>query len=199
MIALYRTAQRLQEFCLAREWNFCFIGGLAVLRWGQIRVTKDVDMTLLTGFGSEENFVDQITANFKFRPVCNREFALRNRVLFQDETGVAVDIALGAIPFEQRSIQRSTLWEADSNLFLRTCSAEDLLVYKRFANRDLDWADVENILARQTNNLDLAQVRAELKPLAELKPEAPILESLERRIRRQSEPFTRIKPTSGQP
>ena len=192
MTALFKTAQRLQEFCLKRRWKFCFIGGVAVLRWGQIRVTKDVDMTLLTGFGDEEAFVDEVMAHYKIRAVGGRDFALKNRVLLvEDETGVPVDIALGAIPFEERSIDRSTLWEADTGLFLRTCSAEDLLVHKCFANRDIDWSDVENILARQANRINFAQLEAELKPLAQLKSEAPILATLARKIQGQNAPFTR--------
>jgi hypothetical protein len=192
MIALYKTAQGLQEFCLQRQWKFCFIGGLAVLRWGQIRVTKDVDMTLLTGFGGEETYVDQVIERYRLRPVCSRDFALANRVLLvEDKEGIPVDIALGAIPFEERAIERSSLWEAENGLFLRTCSAEDLVVHKCFANRDIDWSDVENILARQGRVLNLEQVREELRPLAVLKPEAPILESLERKIGRQARPFTK--------
>ena len=43
------AALRLQEFCRARDWRFCFIGGLAVQKWGEPRVTDDVDLTLLPG------------------------------------------------------------------------------------------------------------------------------------------------------
>src|SRR5204863_6854939 len=47
----------LQEFCSVREWQFCFIGGIAVQRWGEPRFTADADITLLSGFGGEESFV----------------------------------------------------------------------------------------------------------------------------------------------
>jgi hypothetical protein len=53
--------------------------------------------------------------------------------------------------------------------FLATCSAEDLLTHKVFAGRNIDWGDAEQILIRQHGRLDLEQVRAELKPLLELK------------------------------
>ena len=55
---------------------------------------------------------------------------------------------------------------------LITCSAEDLIVYKAFADRGLDWHDVETILVRQGNALDFPYIYRELGPLAELK-EAP--------------------------
>jgi hypothetical protein len=78
---------------------------------------------------------------------------------------------------------------------LITCSAEDLLVHKCFANRDKDWLDVDGILARQWNKLNLKLVRTELKPLAELKEEPEIIARLEQKITRHNQPFTRIKPT----
>jgi hypothetical protein len=47
-----------QAFCDKQGWRACFVGGIAVQRWGEPRVTRDVDLTLLTGFGSEDDFVD---------------------------------------------------------------------------------------------------------------------------------------------
>jgi hypothetical protein len=85
-----------------------------------------------------------------------------------------VDVALGALEFENRSVMRSSLWTLSGNAKLRTCSAEDLLVHKTFAGRTRDWTDIEGILQRQCTKLDLDLVCAELKPLLELKgtPEA---------------------------
>jgi hypothetical protein len=196
MTELYRTATEMQEFFRQRDWKFCIIGGVAVLRWGHIRATKDVDITLLTGFGREEFFVDELLKVCRLRPPCNRESAVMNRVmLLTDSHGVPVDVALGAIPFEERSIERSSLWEAEPNLFLRTCSAEDLLVHKCFASRNLDWGDVEGILARQVGKLNLSLVRRELKPLVEAKEATGIIERLELLINHHNQPFTRIKPS----
>lgn len=60
MIELVRAAAELQEFCEARRWRFCFIGGLTVQMWSELRATMDVDMTLLTGFGEERPFIDAL-------------------------------------------------------------------------------------------------------------------------------------------
>lgn len=57
MLELIRVAAGLQDFCEARDWRFCFIVGLTLQRWGEPRETIDVDVTLLTGFGSEEPFI----------------------------------------------------------------------------------------------------------------------------------------------
>ena len=50
MIEVIRAAAGLQAVCEEEHWRFCFIGGLALQRWGEPRETVDVDLTLLTGF-----------------------------------------------------------------------------------------------------------------------------------------------------
>jgi len=51
---LFEVAKRVQGFLDARGWRSCVIGGVAVQRWGEPRLTRDVDVTLLTGLGNEE-------------------------------------------------------------------------------------------------------------------------------------------------
>jgi len=177
------AAVEVQSFCEQREWRFCFIGGVAVQRWGQPRLTQDVDLTLLTGFGEEESFADAFLRVFQPRRSDTREFALSHRVLLvRTASGVDVDIALGAFPFEERSIQRASRWSWTEGQFLITCSAEDLIIHKAFAGRDLDWGDVERVLTRQHGKLDLNLVRSELKPLLELKGEPEAMARLEQKI-----------------
>jgi hypothetical protein len=43
------AAREVQVLCEQRGWRFCFIGGVAVQRWGEPRLTQDVDLTLVTG------------------------------------------------------------------------------------------------------------------------------------------------------
>ena len=59
---------------------------------------------------------------------------------------------------------------------------EDLVTHKAFAGRDRDWADVEGVLTRQYGKIDLALIRAELRPLLDLKGEPESLDRLERLI-----------------
>ena len=81
MNALFIAAKEVADFMKARRWKFCVIGGLVVQRWGEPRLTQDADLTLLTGFGDEESFVDALLAHFVSRREGAREFALINRVL----------------------------------------------------------------------------------------------------------------------
>ena len=66
---ILKAALDLQHFCESRNWDFCFIGGLAVQPWGDPRATQDADLSLLTGFGNEEELVDQLLAMMKKRGV----------------------------------------------------------------------------------------------------------------------------------
>ena len=41
MNPLCQAGLKLQEFMQGKEWPFCFIGGLAVIRWREVRMTQD--------------------------------------------------------------------------------------------------------------------------------------------------------------
>ena len=180
-----KAAIALHQFCEERRWPFCMIGGLVVRRWGEVRVTEDVDITLLTGWENEESYLETLLGSYRFNGGMTMRQAVEGRVAFLlDPNGVEVDIALGGTPFEARSIQRSTLWDTGEAATLRTCSAEDLLVHKCFAARPQDWLDVESVLDRQQGRLDLAQIRRELQPLAELKAGTDIMIELERLVKK---------------
>jgi len=176
-----RAAAELQDFCGRQRWRFCFIGGIAAQRWSEPRFTHDADLTLLTGFGSEESYVDKLLAQFSARSDGERGFALQARVVrLTSSTGVPLDIALGAFPFEERPVDRASPWKArHSNLSLITCSAEDLVVHKAFAGRDRDWLDIQALVTRQGHKLKVEQIWAELRPLVALKEEPEILTKLQ--------------------
>jgi hypothetical protein len=179
-----RAAAALQAVCVAEEWRFCFIGGLAVQRWGEPRETVDVDLTLLTGFHDEARFVSALMERFEPRIDQAAEFARVNRVLLlRAPSGVGLDIALGGLPFEEAAVARSSVFTFPPDVSLRTCSAEDLLVFKAFADRPKDWVDVEGIIIRQAGRVDWLYVRAQLAPLVELKEAPEILHRLERQQR----------------
>jgi len=167
---LFAAAAGVQAFCAARGWRCCVIGGLAVQRWGEPRQTRDVDFTLLTGLGGEEQFIDPILAEYAGRLPDARRLAVERRVLLvESRDGVPIDVALGGLPFEARVIARSTPFDFEPGATISTCSAEDLVVLKAFAGRVQDWLDVEGIIVRQGRALTRALVLDELGPLLALK------------------------------
>jgi hypothetical protein len=78
-------------------------------------------------------------------------------MLLTTDDGTDIDLALGALPFEERAVGRASDFEFYPGLILRTCSAEDLMVMKAFAGREQDWGDVKSIIARQRRALNCAR------------------------------------------
>jgi hypothetical protein len=62
-----KAAAELQAVCQSQGWQFCFIGGLALQRWGEPRETVDVDLSLFADFGNEEQFIDVLLKQFEGR------------------------------------------------------------------------------------------------------------------------------------
>ncbi len=184
MAGLLDTASEVQQFLADAGERFCVIGGMALPRWGEQRATRDVDVTLLCRLGDEPVVVDRMLSRFEARIDGAREFALRNRVLLLRSGNVGIDIALGALPYEERCIARASDWKIADRL-LRTCSAEDLVILKAFAGRPQDWLDVESIIVRQAGKLDWGLVYSELEELSALKegPDAAgTLRDLQKRL-----------------
>jgi hypothetical protein len=166
---IFAAALEVEVACRADRFDFCFIGGLAVQRWGEPRMTAVVELTLMTGFGTEEPFVDTLLARFSGRIPDARDFALRHRtLLLVTSGGIHIDISLGAMPFEERTVARASAFAVSATESVTTCSAEDLVVHEAFAARDQDWLDIRGIAVRQGSGLDQALIWTELTPLLEL-------------------------------
>ncbi|MBU4287639.1 MAG: nucleotidyl transferase AbiEii/AbiGii toxin family protein [Proteobacteria bacterium] len=179
MNSLFQAGLELQQFFLGKEWPFCFIGGLAVIRWGEVRMTQDIDLSLFTEFGNEETYINSLLEKFNSRITDPIDFAKKNRVLLLSASnGVSVDISLAGLLFEQQMIKGATSFPFSPECFLITCSAEDLVVLKAFADRARDWMDVEGIIMRQGNSLDLDYIIKQLTPFCELKEAPEIVDKL---------------------
>jgi hypothetical protein len=170
MNPLFTAAEEVQFLLNEKKIKFCFIGGLALIRWGEIRVTNDIDIIVTCGFGNEENIIKIILDKFKGRIKDAYEFAKQNRVLLVT--------ASNGTPFEDSMIERASYFHflADTNLI--TCSAEDLIITKAFANRPKDWLDIEGIISRQKGNLNKDLIFTNLSLLVEAKEDTTIISKL---------------------
>lgn len=115
MIALrgiFGAAAEVQQILKQEHWQFLFHWRSRGPTLGNPRMTQDVDLTLITGFGKEEHYIDLLLNKLVPRLENTREFALKNRVLLaRTQSGIDVDIALGGLPFEERTIQRASDWK----------------------------------------------------------------------------------------
>lgn len=177
MNSLFEAASEVQKTLEQRQWPFCFIGALAVMRWGEIRMTQDIDLCLQCGFDNEKKFIHELISKYKSRIDDALNFALTNRVLLlYASNGVSVDISLSGLDFEEDMIRRATPFVFAPDCFLTTCSAEDLIILKAFADRAKDWGDVESIVLRQSSTLDTGYILNRLTPLCDLKESPEIIE-----------------------
>ena len=81
MKTLLQAGARVQHTFERHGWRFCFIGGVANFRWGTPRLTDDLDLTLLTGFGAEASYTDALLSEFAGRIADAADFAARHRVV----------------------------------------------------------------------------------------------------------------------
>ena len=110
-----------------------------------------------------------------------KDFGLQRRVLLlASPDGVGIDVSLGAFSFEEDAIRRASVFTYPGGVELRTCSAEDLMVFKPFASRAIDLRDAEGIAVRNGETLGWAYIEAHLAPLAELKEAPEIMQTLAR-------------------
>jgi hypothetical protein len=110
MTPLLQAALDLQTFLDRRGWRHCIIGGIALLRWGEPRFTRVVDITLLCEFGREDDFIAPLLdSEYTPRIAEAAAFARRNRVLLlQAPNGIGIDIALGGLPYEESVVENSS-------------------------------------------------------------------------------------------
>lgn len=163
----------------------CLIGGMVVPRWGEPRATTDVDLSILAPYGDEDGVLDVLLAHLTPRTPDARDFALRARVLLLvARNGVKLDVALAAFPFEREALDAASDWEPAPGIIVRTCSAEHLIVYKLVAARTRDIGDIEGIVRRQADRLDVERIRRWGREFAELKEDPDLLRPFEDALRR---------------
>jgi hypothetical protein len=170
MATPFEAAWEVGQFLAEHGISYAVIGGLAVQFWGDVRLTIDADLTVASSLAEgSEPFVDLITGQFQSRIANPREFARRNRVvLITTSNGVDVDISLGLPGYEEEMLRRVVEFEWEPGKILHVCSAEDLVIHKAIAGRPQDVSDIQGIVYRQREKLDLAYIRSWLIQFAEI-------------------------------
>jgi len=128
--------------------------------WGEVRLTRDLDVTVLVPPEALAEFVEAALARFRPRIPEAREFALQHGVvLVETADGVPVDISLRIPGYEEEALRRAVPVEFPGAGPLRLLAPEDLILHKCVAGRPRDLEDVESILVRRRQRVDLALIR----------------------------------------
>jgi len=165
----FETALRLQQALQREGISFCFIGGLAIQRWGEVRRTVDIDLTALCDLGQENEILEKLQKILTPRSDDIRWLVQMARMyLGVTDDGRNTDISLGYTPYEKRVLERAVDVDFSVAEPLRCCSAEDLVVFKTIAGRHIDWSDVRRIIQVSGRTMDWDLVYEELEPLLAL-------------------------------
>jgi len=182
---LVEAAAELLGFLGAHGRPACLIGGFVVSRWGEPRVTKDVDATVLVDFSEETAVLNLLLSKFPSRdPDPVRRAELGRLVLLSASNGVDLDISFAGFPFELEVLERASDWQVTPEIAVRTCSAEDLVLYKLVAARLIDLHDVQSVVSRMGASLDTGRVRLWGRRFAEILEKPELLDPFEAAIRR---------------
>jgi len=136
------------------------IGGVAASLLGRPRATRDIDAVVLLDEKGCGRFLDTGTQlGFVPRLSDPLGFAHTARVLLvrHESSGIDIDIAFGALPFEEEAITRA-VWRDIGGIRLPLPVPEDLIIMKAVAHRPRDMADIESILDAHLK-LDRRRVR----------------------------------------
>ena len=161
MKPLFVAAVEVQEFLRRAGESFCFIGGIALQRWGEPRFATSTSADVPAWV--EARAVDRVLSEFYSPRVEGaRDFA-QNRVILIQSTDIPIDVVLGALPFDSGA----SAMQAEFDFGLRPAFDNVLRGgsghLKAFAGRLRDWADVVGVDAA-IRSLDWALVLEELSP-----------------------------------
>lgn len=181
---LIDAARELLDYLETLGRPACLIGGMVVARWGEPRGTQDVDATVLADFGEERELLAALLRRFPSRdpdPAARAE--LGRLALLQASNGVHIDLSFAAFPFEREVLDRASAWRVADGCEIRTCSPEDLVIYKLVAGRPQDLVDVTSVVRRQGRALDIARIRYWGQAFADIKEDPDLLRPFEAALR----------------
>lgn len=156
------------------------IGGVAASLLGRPRVTRDVDAVVLLEEKEWSTFL-ATGVRYGFVPRLSNplEFAKKARILLvrHESSGIDVDIAFGALPFEREAISQSR-WIDVGGVRLPLPTPENLIIMKAVAHRPRDLADIESILDVHSK-LNLKRVRRWVRQFSDALEMSEIFKDLE--------------------
>jgi hypothetical protein len=163
------------------------IGGLAVIARGVRRFTTDIDAVVQGDAVDLSALLKSLARNNIVPRIPDaKAFATANLILLvaHEPTGVELDLSLGWTGFEREALEaRSPV--AFGLLRIPTASAEDLVIFKVVAAREVDLQDARTLMALYPK-IDLDRIRSRVRELAALMDEPGRLALFDQLVREVS-------------
>ncbi len=140
------------------------IGGLAVTIWGEPRATKDADLRVHLQRDEAEKLLAALPPNLTYPGLTPDETPVEKLrqygfLFTETEAEERVDVMLVDTAFDDAAVARGIMIEVpNSNIQLRVCTPEDLIIYKLVSTRPRDQPDAMGVIKRQLKKLDHAYV-----------------------------------------
>ncbi|MGQ0536564.1 MAG: DUF6036 family nucleotidyltransferase [Methanobacteriota archaeon] len=141
--------------------DYAYVGGVAVMAWGQPRATSDVDALVALASDQIPDFVEALRAEGLTAAATDFESARVDRshvTVFDDHSAFHVDVKLARDPSETAQV-REALDVKFGDGVLRVARPEDTVAFKLSYGSPQDIQDVRSILVRQRGRLDVDRLR----------------------------------------
>jgi hypothetical protein len=148
---------------LSADWML--IGGVAVASWGRPRATADLDVALSVSTDLAEAIDRHMAVDGWVKAGGPGQIKDSGVYLVQyarDLGGgrvMGLDLFFAMSDWQRKALERRREVTFRGRTYW-TATAEDLILYKLIADRGIDQADVDNVLDRRRDGLDLPYVAA---------------------------------------
>jgi predicted nucleotidyltransferase len=178
LIRFEKTLIRLDEFCKKISIKYVVIGGVAVITYDYQRTTKDIDITVLCNLEDLETIHDKFIQTYLPVHDDSLNFFAKNFLLSVKDktTDIKIDVAAGLTIFDETIIKRRKRTKLGKAEFY-ICTLEDLIIYKLFAKREQDIADIKHLVEKNLNSIDKNYLLETAEKFKELERE-DIIENL---------------------
>jgi len=176
MSDIYQTLIKLDSFLTEKKIEYAIIGGTAAILYGRLRATEDIDVTLMVNLEDIAKIHEIVVEAYMPRLKESKEFFQRNFVLpvIDKQSNVRIDFSAGLSEFDKNVIKRRVRKKiGEIEVFI--CSLEDLILYKLFSSRPIDFIDVEELIKHPIQKLDLKYLTETASKFVELEREDVLL------------------------
>jgi hypothetical protein len=146
------------------------IGGQALLLYGIVRSTRDIDITL--GIDSDDyteivRVCEEIGLNILAKEP--QEFANQTRTLPAEEPNyhIRIDFIFSFTAYERQAIEKAQQ-KVLAGYPVKFASSEDLIIFKMVAGRAVDIEDVKGILNKNADSIDFDYIYKWLSDFAKI-------------------------------
>jgi hypothetical protein len=147
--------------------NYAVIGGLAAGYRTHPRATRDIDILLQVPQLVLPKVLETLEQNgFEFDLLPTIRAWIDHHMVVLSYHGIRVDWLKAVIPAYAAVLERATD-ESWLGRRIRVASAEGLILMKLLAGRTQDWLDIENLVAAQRGQVDLAWLQTQWQTAAD--------------------------------